>query len=311
MTGVRTSRLATLAATCLALGLVACGQKESTHPAAGAPSGPIPAPTIDQVKAATVTGVFDQAVTLTDGRYEGPPAEAGAASRPTLTLWAPAVKFGNIDGVPGSEAVALLSSNSGGSGEPVYVAVFGVRDGKAVSLAVAPVGDRTRLQSLWLEPGKVLMDVVEAGPKDPACCPTQLTRKTFAFEGGALKPVSSEVVGTISISLLAANEWQLVSMDGQPLPEGTKPPVILFERDGVRGFAGCNRFTASVKETAPGEIDIGTVAATKMACPPPAMDLEQKFLAGLDKVSAYTFRAGQLALTWSDKEGSGSLLFSK
>jgi heat shock protein HslJ len=90
-----------------------------------------------------------------------------------------------------------------------------------------------------------------------------------------------------------------------------KPPVIHFEVSSVRGFAGCNRFTAPVKEITPGEIDIGPAAATKMACPPEQMELEQKFLAQLDKVNGYSFMAGQLALSWQDKSAGGVLLFSK
>ncbi len=304
------SRLAALAVPLIALALSACGQKEGPAPAASAPA-PAPTPTLDQLKGATVSGIFDQAVTLTGGKYDGPPAEPGAASHPTAMLWEPAVVFGDMDGAPGDEAVAMLSSNSGGSGEFVYIAIFGVRDGKLVNLGTAKVGDRVKLQSLWLQQGKAIMDVVEAGPNDAACCPTQLARKTYALEGGALKQAKSEVLGTLTIGTLAANEWQLVSIDGQPLPAGAKPPVIHIEVSTVRGFAGCNRFTAPIKETAPGEIDIGPAAATRMACDPGATDLEQKFLAHLDKVNRYTFLAGQLALSWTGKDGSGTLLFSK
>jgi heat shock protein HslJ len=304
-------RFAGLAASLVVLGLAACGQKETAGPAETASAGPPATPTLEQLKGATVSGVFEQAVTLTDGKYDGPPVEPGAASHPTLMLWEPAVVFGDVDGAPGSEAVAMLSSNSGGSGELVYVAVFGVRDGALKNLGTAQVGDRTKLQNLWLQGGKVAMDVVEAGPKDPACCPTQLARKTYAFEGGALKLSKSDVLGTLTMGTLAANEWQLVAIDGQPVPADAKPPVIHFERDSIRGFAGCNRFSAPIKETAPGEIDIGLAAATRMACPGPEMDLEQKFLAQLDKVTGYTFLAGRLALTWTGKEGSGVMLFTK
>lgn len=305
------TRTAGLAAFLVALGLTACGQKEAAEPAATVPAGPPPTPTLDQLKGATVAGVFEQAVTLDKGKYEGPPAAPGAASRDTLMLWEPAVVFGDVDGAPGSEAVAMLSSNSGGSGEFVYVAVFGVRDGKLENLGTADVGDRTRLQNLWLQAGKINMDLVEAGPKDPACCPTQLARKTYAFEGGALKLSKSEVLGSLTMGTLAANEWQLVSIDGQPVPADAKPPLIHFERDSIRGFAGCNRFTASIKETAPGVIEVGPAAATRMACPGPEMDLEQKFLAQLGKAKGYTFLAGRLALTWTDKDGAGTLVFGK
>jgi heat shock protein HslJ len=301
--------LAMAAVSLAALVLVACGQKEQAGPAAAAPAGPPPTPTLDQLKGAAVSGVFDQAVTLANGKYDGPPAEPGAASHPTLMLWEPAVAFGDMDGAPGNEAVAVLSSSGGGSGEFVYIAVFGVRDGQLANLGTAEVGDRVKLRTLWLEKGKAIMDVVEAGPKDPACCGTQLARKTYAIEGGALKQSKSETMGTITIGTLAAVEWMLVSIDGQPIPAGLKPPVVHFEINSVRGSAGCNRFTAPVKETAPGEIQIGPAAATKMACPPAEMELEQKFLALFEKASRYTFVAGQLALT--GKDGTGALIFSK
>jgi len=292
------------------LALAGCGQKAPPAPTA-APAGPPPAPTLEQLKSATVSGVFEQAVTLSDGVYEGEPFEPGAASAPRLVLWEPTVHFADMDGDSGSDAVAMLSSSTGGSGEFVHLAVFGVRDGALVNLGTAPVGDRTKLQSLWVERGKVIMDVIEAGPDDPACCPTQVARKTFAMEGGALKQLSSEVRGVLAISMLAANEWTLVEIDGQPVPSGIEPPLIHFETGKLRGFAGCNRFNATITESKPGVIDIGPGAATKMACPPPQMELEDKFLKQLDAVTGYTYLAEQLALTWSEGERSGMLLFRK
>jgi len=299
-----------LASSILVLALAGCGE-QGPPPERLKPPGPPPTPTLEQIKSATVVGVFDQAVTLADGVYEGAPAEPGAASRPRLVLWQPTFQTGDVDGEMGSEAIVLLSSTGGGSGEFVYVAVFGVRDGALANLGTAPVGDRTRLQNLWLERGKVVMDVIEAGPSDPACCPTQVTRKTFGMDGGALKQLSSEVRGVLAVSMLSANEWTLVEMDGQPLPPELDAPLIHFETDRVRGFAGCNRFTAPVQETSPGQIDIGAAAAEKKACPPPQMELEQKFLKQLDAVSGYGYQAGQLALTWQDGERTGMLLLRK
>jgi len=300
---------APLGAVCIALGLAGCGERAPQERLK--PPGPPPTPTLEQVKTATISGVFDQAITLAGGKYEGQPIEPGAASVPTAALWEPTFNTADVDGVVGSEAVAMLSSNSGGSGEFVYLAVFGMRDGSFANLATVPVGDRVRLQNLWLERGKVVMDVIEAGPDDPACCPTQVTRKTFGMDGGAFKQLSSEVRGVLAVSMLSANEWTLIEIDGQPLSPDLDAPLIHFETDRLRGFAGCNRFTAPVKETAPGDIDIGAAAAEKKACPPPQMELEQKFLTRLDAVNRYGYLAGQLALTWQDGDRFGTLLFRK
>jgi heat shock protein HslJ len=301
--------LAPLGASLLALAVAGCGDKAPKERLA--PPAPPATPTLEQVKAATISGVFDEAITFRDGRYEGEPYAPDGASRPTALIWDTTFHTADLDGAIGSEAVAMLSSNSGGSGEFVYLAAFGMRDGAFANLATVPVGDRVKLQSLWLERGKVIMDVIEAGPDDAACCPTQVARKTFGFDGGTFKQLSSEVRGVLAVSMLGANEWTLVEMDGQPLPRDVDPPLIHFETDRVRGFAGCNRFTASVKETKPGELDVGAAAAEKKACPAPQMELEQKFLTQLDAVNRYTYLAGQLALGWQDGDRSGTLLFRK
>ncbi len=301
---------APLGASLLALALAGCGE-QGPPPERLKPPGPPPTPTLEQLKSATVAGVFAEPVTLVNGVYAGEPAEPGAASRPELRLWDPTFHTGDVDGAMGNEAVVLLSSTGGGSGEFVHVAVFGDRDGALANLGTAPVGDRARLQSVWLERGRIVMDVVEPGPQEPACCGTQVARKTFALEGGVLKQLSSEVRGVLALGMLSANEWTLVEIDGQPLPADVDAPLLHFAGETLRGFAGCNRFTAPIKELKPGEIDVGAAAAERKACPAPQTELEQRFLAQLDAVSSYTFLAGQLALSWQDGDRSGTLLFRK
>jgi len=296
--------IAGVAVLCLA------GCSEAPPPAPPAPKEPPPPPTVEQLRSATVSGVLPQPVTLVNGVYEGSPTAPGAAEHDTLTLWAPAAVFSDVDGKPGSEAVAAMALATGSSGEFVHLGVFALQDGKAVSLATAPVGDRVKLQKLWVEHGQVHMDVVEAGPKDAACCPTQLARKVYAFDGGALKPVSSDVVGVLSINLLAATDWVLTGIDGQTV-ESAKPPTLLVQYGKVVGFGGCNRYTGALKETSPGVIAVGPLAMTKMACPPPASELEDRFVTRMNKVQGYTFVGGQLALNWVDKGERGYLLFSR
>ena len=73
------------------------------------------------------------------------------------------------------------------------------------------------------------MDVVEAGPGEPACCPTQLTRKVFGWQDGKLAMLENTPVGSMSINLLAATDWMLVEMDGQSLAPGVLPPTALIQ----------------------------------------------------------------------------------
>ncbi len=270
-------------------------------------------PTREQLQTATVTGPFTEPVTLVDGRYEGPAAQPGAASRPSLTLLQPTIMTGDIDGRPPGEAVALLSSSTGGTGELTHVAVFAMREGRAQSLATAPVGDRVRVFRTWLERQQVRMDVIEAAPGEPACCPTQLTRKAYAWQDGKLAQVENAPVGSLSVNLLAATDWMLVEMDGQPLPEGPMPPTALVQYEKVTGFAGCNRYEGPLEESKPGKIAIGALTATRKACDAPANELEAQFLERLGRSNAYTFQAGRLLLSGPpDAQGvRHTLLFSR
>jgi len=270
------------------------------------------APTRDQLLGATVTGVFDAPVTLTSGRYEGPPAEAGAASKPTIELWEPTVEFVDVDGSPPEEGVALLTSSTGGSGTYSHVGVFNVQDGKAATLGVVPLGDRVQLFRLWHEPGKVLVDVVEPGPGDPSCCPTQLSRKAFGWKDGKLQQLASDVVGGLSINLLAATDWMLVAMDGQPLPTGAVPPTTLVQYGKAAGFSGCNRYTGPITESAPGKVKLGELAVTGKACDTAASELEAAFLDRMRATTSYGFQAGQLLLVAPQGDGPPrTLLFSR
>jgi heat shock protein HslJ len=194
----------------------------------------------------------------------------------------------------------LLAETSGASGERVYVAVVGVSAGRAHSLATALVGDRTRIRSLTLVERAIVMDVIEAGPEDAMCCPTQLARKSFTLEQGALEMVSSEPTGTVSIAALADTAWTLVRMDDEPWPEDVPPATLALDGTRVAGFAGCNRFSGAVEETSPGRITMGPLVSTRMACPAPRMDLEHHFLDALGKATQYGFLMGRLALTAVD-----------
>lgn len=293
---MHTRRMHYLMILCAALA-AGCAGKEQASTVDAQPAPAATGLTRDMVLEAQVAGVLEIPVTLHAGRYEGPPVAAGGSSRPSVQLWQPTIMLANFDGVPGQEAAALLSTNSGGSGEFVHLAVFALRDGMAQSIAAAPVGDRARLFRAWQEGGKIHMDVIEAGPGEPACCPTQLTRKAFALQDGKLQQVENAAVGTMSINLLAATDWMLVEMDGEPMAEGLLPPTALVQYEKIAGFAGCNRYSAPITETAAGTIRIGDVTLTGgKQCTASAAALEARFVERLGQVRSYGFVAGQLVL---------------
>jgi len=83
-------------------------------------------------------------------------------------------------------------------------------------------------------------------------------------------------------------------------------PSATFSDGKVSGSAGCNRFTASY--TLDGSaLEIGDIATTNMACPPPADAVERKFLAALERVEGWRVEDGELVL--EDGDGGELLRF--
>jgi heat shock protein HslJ len=254
-------------------------------------------PTFEELRNATINSLPGGPISLREGAYEGPAFLPGRASRRRVTLWARPLAFGALAGGRAENVVALLSISEGGSGSVVYVGVFQERSGRVADVGMAPVGDRIEVRALSIVDRAVVLDVVEAGAGDAMCCPGQLARKSYAFRDGALTLVSSSVTGRLSLAALADAEWTLVSLDGQPLSQAARPPTAVFEGTRVSGFGGCNRYFGQVVETSPGAITVGLLAGTKMACPSPAMEVEDRFLAAMSRATRYSFVGGRLVLS--------------
>ncbi len=86
----------------------------------------------------------------------------------------------------------------------------------------------------------------------------------------------------------------------------TSGPSATFTHGTVAGSTGCNRYTGSY--TLDGDaLEIGRVATTQMACPPPEDKIERQYLAALDRVAAWHRTADELVL--SDADGKELLRF--
>ena len=73
--------------------------------------------------------------------------------------------------------------------------------------------------------------------------------------------------------------WRLTGLPGANLPagQGRNAVTVNFEGGRVHGFAGCNQFFGSYAQKGD-RIELGMLGATMMACPEPAMSIENRFL---------------------------------
>ncbi|WP_372916524.1 META domain-containing protein [Sandarakinorhabdus sp.] len=86
-------------------------------------------------------------------------------------------------------------------------------------------------------------------------------------------------------------EWQLADLNGGGAVAGGSLRFGVAGSDGsVGGTAGCNRFNGGWKQDG-GNLKLGPFTATKMACPPPVMDVERRVLALLEAVNSVTYTA--------------------
>lgn len=278
----------------------------STEPVS---TGPI---TAAQVANATITGVFAAPFTFVDGSYEGEPAAPGSDSRAMAVLMTPLVTLGEFDDLPGTDAAALVASNEGGSGEHITLSIVGLRDGKAVSLATTTVGDRTKVRDLRVSGRDVVLDVVEIGPGEAACCGRQVATRTYRLEGGAMKEVAAQITGTLSLATtVAGHDWTAVAFDGAPIAASAPAPTLTFADGRISGSSGCNQYRGPLTEPEPGTLKVGPTMSTRRACVGEGSEIETRFLKTLAKVTSYTFLAGRLVLSGLDGEQMRSITFDR
>jgi heat shock protein HslJ len=257
----------------------------------------------------TYEGIYEEPIALEHGRWEGEPFAPDGATRASVVLLERLWVSGDLDGDGAPEAVVLLSESSGGSGSYLYIAVVGHEGDEVANLGTALVGDRVQVRMMRLTAAGVELDVIQHGPQDAACCPTQKATRTWVIENAALAELPPRLTGELSVSDLEAEEWVLTHLAiGEPVSPELR--VSLAVTDGqVSGSAGCNRYFGPVTESAPGVLKFGPIGSTRMACPDGDMNLEARFLEALQNVHGFGFLEGQLALSYQVADQFHILLF--
>ena len=150
--------------------------------------------------------------------------------------------------------------------------------------------------------------MVQAGPDDPMCCPSQQVTKTFELQGDQLVEVSSEVLGGVELVGPVWQWEQTVMNNGDTfVPDKPSNYTVEFKADGqVNIKADCN--TANGAYTADGSsITINEPLAMTMAiCPPES--LSDEFVKQLTGIAIYFFEGE--SLYFDLKFDSGTMKFS-
>ncbi len=108
---------------------------------------------------------------------------------------------------------------------------------------------------------------------------------------------------------LVNTTWRLASSDVIAVPE--EPEITLsFSSLGMSGSSGCNRYRATV-EGKGNQLKFGAIATTRMACPPPQMDIETAYLKALGRVQGYRLTPqGDLELRLVEQGQARNLRFT-
>ena len=256
-------------------------------------------------------GIYDNAVILRDGIYEGEPFVPGGASRPRVELLDMPPVLHDMDGDGIDDVAVLLAESSGGSGVFTYLAVVSCRDDRAVNVGTIGLGDHVMIRSMVGQEGTIVVEFVTAGPGEPLCCPTRNVRNRHRLREGKLLLASSEEQGALSLADLDGVIWRLVRLGrNERVPEGVKLMAV-FGDGRVSGSGGCNRYSAAVVETGPLEFSIGPVASTKMACPDPAGGFEDGYFSALQAANRFDFLLGDLVLHYGKGDARETMVFER
>ncbi len=95
--------------------------------------------------------------------------------------------------------------------------------------------------------------------------------------------------------------WRPVSVGDEAIPEDSGL-TLRFEVDGsIKGHGGCNGFSGSLQKSGSG-IEVGPLAATRMACPETIMNRETAFMNAVQKLRDFKTTGDGMSLL--DEDGN-------
>lgn len=297
----------------LALSLAACsGGEETDEPGAGTTPPPADAPALDQLSELTILGLRDlpESLVLQDGRWEEEPAD-DRASRASVAMDPAFHLVGDLDGDGSDEAYVLMATAFGGTGHFGYVAAAVPGDEGPVARTFWPLGDRVQIRNGSIEGDRLVLEMVEHGPGDAACCPRLLTVREATWDGTGFRELPRTEEGELSIAAITGTEWILDAWGYDEPVDPSLPEITLRVEDGAFvGQAACNRYRAPVADSV-SDLEVGIGTTTRRACPEPVATAEERFLRTLDGVTRFSFAGGRLVLTGLVEGALRTLYFTR
>jgi hypothetical protein len=96
------------------------------------------------------------------------------------------IALGHLSHNETKDAAVIYAYNTGGSGSFMMLGAVINDRGRPKNIAPADLGDRVKINSLSIQSGKIIIDMVTHGPNDPACCPTVKKLATYVLVGNKL-----------------------------------------------------------------------------------------------------------------------------
>ena len=115
-----------------------------------------------------------------------------------------------------------------------------------------------------------------------------------------------ESVDTEPVSALMGVEWIVTTIAAEPADTAGVELTAVFESGQIAGYSGCNRFSGSSESAADGQIRIGPLAGTRMACDTAIMALEGRYLQALESTTGYALSSSELTLSGQAPDGSAT-----
>ncbi|MCB0225273.1 MAG: META domain-containing protein, partial [Anaerolineae bacterium] len=223
-----------------------------------------------------------------------------------------------LNGQP--SAALVLVSDPGGSGTFYDLYVMVSQAGVPTSVATISLGDRVEINSIAIENNQIVVDMVQAGPDDPMCCPSQHVINTYELQGDQLVEVSSQPVedDTTSDSSDSSSSpeltgpvwaWQQTQMNNGDLftPDDPGNYTVQFMADGTMSAqADCNQVGGSYTVNDDSQMTITLGPSTLVACPEGS--LGDQFTQNLSQANIYSFDGENLLIDLTFD--SGTMTFS-